>query len=92
MLYLSCVDSALELLCYIFYACGTRSGVIVLYFPHVERALELLRYIFLCVERAMALLCYIFRTLNALWYFMLDSFCVVIYLPCDFSVFISKLY
>ena len=90
--------------CVIFSARGTRSGVIVLYFPRVERALALLCYIFACgtrfgvivlnfprMESAMALLCYIFREWNALWYFVLNSFRVVIYLPCDLPVFISKL-
>ena len=76
MLYFSHVERALALLCYNF-ACGTHSGVIVLYFPRVEGAL--------------ALLCYIFRACNALWYFVFNSFCVVIYLPCDLTVFISKL-
>ena len=115
-----------------FLVCGTRSGVILLYFPHVERALQLLCYIFRAwnviwrycliffsvwnalwrycvifsargtcygiivlyfprVEGALALLCYIFRACNALWYFVFNSFCVVIYLPCDLPVFISKL-
>ena len=90
-----CMERALKLLCYIcrawnplwhycviFSVCGgpvsgTRSGVIVLYFSLVECAL--------------ALLCYIIRAWNALWYFVLNLFRVVIYLPCDFPVFISKL-
>ena len=91
---LCCILRAWEALyyyCVIFSACGTRSGVIVLYFPRVERTLELLCYIFLHVERALALLCYIFHAWNALWYFVSDTFCVEIYLPCDLSVFISKL-
>ena len=84
------VECALALLCYIlrawnalwcycviFSARGMRSGIIVLYFTRVEHALELL--------------CYILRAWNALWYFVLYSFCIVIYLPCDLPVFISKL-
>ena len=39
--------------CVIFFVCGTRSGVIVLYFPRVERALVSLYYI-LRVWRARA--------------------------------------
>ena len=52
------------LVCFvIFSACGTRSGIIVLYFPRVERAL--------------ALLCHIFRACNAFWgYCVIFSACV----------------
>ena len=67
---------------------GTHSGVIVLCFPRVERALALLCYIFLHVERALALLCYIFCAWNVLCYFVLNSFRVVIHLPCDYPMFI----
>ena len=70
------VARALVLLCCIS-AFGMRAGIIVLYFPRVQRAL--------------LLLCYIFRACNAIWYFGLNSFRVVIYLPCDFTVSISKL-
>ena len=72
----------------VFSARGTRSGIIALYFLRVECALALLCYIFPRVERAMPLLCHISRAWNALWYFVLNSFRVVIYLPCDLLVFI----
>ena len=84
------VECALALLCYIlrawnalwcycviFSARGMRSGIIVLYYP--------------CVECALALLCHIFCAWNGICYFVLNLFRVVIYLPCDFPVFISKL-
>ena len=58
------------------------SDVIVLYFPCVKGPY---------VERTWELVCYIFRAWNALWYFVLNSFRVVLYLPCDLPVFISKL-
>ena len=62
-----------------FSACGTRSGIIVLYFTRVERALSLLCYVYPRMEHALALLCYSFRTWNALWYFVFNSFFFVIY-------------
>ena len=79
-----CMWNLLWLYRVIFYACGTRSGVIVLYFPRVERTLALLCYIVLRVECALALLCHIFRALNALWYFVLNSFllqCTYLVIP-----------
>ena len=104
VLYFPRMERALALLCYIFRmwntlwlycvvfsACGTRSSVIVLYFPCVECALALFRYIFPRVERTLALFSYISRAWNALWYFLLISFGVVIYSPCDLTMFISKL-
>ena len=50
---LTCMWNALWHYCVIFFAHGRRSGVIVLYFPRLERDLTLL--------------CYIFRVWNALW-------------------------
>ena len=90
VLYFPHVEHAL-VFCVIFSACGTLSGVIVLYFLRVECNLALLCYIFPPVERAISLLCYIFCTWNVLWYFVLNSFRIVIYLRCEFFMFISKL-
>ena len=77
VLYAGCLKKYLKMMCCIF--------------PRVERALVLLCYILSQVERALVSLCYIFRVRNALWYFVLNYFFVVIYLPCDLPVFISKL-
>ena len=54
------MERSLTLFCCIFFACGMRSGGIVLFF---------------CV-------------FNALWYFALNTFRVVIYLLCGLPVFI----
>ena len=93
MLYFPRVEFDLALLCYIFrvwnalwrycvifYARGTRYGVIVLYFPRVERVWSyciifsargmrsgVIVLYFPLVERAIALLCYIFYVWNMLW-------------------------
>ena len=88
VLYFSAHGLHFGILCYIFFARGTRSVIIVLYFLHVERALALLYCIFCVwnalwrycniyfpyVRCAMALLCYIFRMWNAL-----RRYCVLLF-------------
>ena len=90
VLYFSRAWNALWYYCVVFFARGTRSGVIVLYFCAWN---VLWRY---CVifsargTRSVVIVLY-FCAWNALWYVVLNSFRVVIYLPCDLPKFISKL-
>ena len=70
--YISRVWNSLGRYCAIFSACVTCYGVIVLYYPCVERALALFCYNFPRVERSLEILCYIFRVWNALW-----TYCVI---------------
>ena len=98
------VERALPILCHIlsmwnalwryrviFFACGTHSGVIVLYIFACGTHSGIIVLYYPCVECDLALLCHIFCAWNGICYFVLNLFRVVIYLPCDFPVFISKL-
>ena len=71
VIFFACGTHSGVIVLYIF-ACGTHSGIIVLYCLRMERAMALLPYIVLHVEHALALLCYILHVWNVIWYFVLN--------------------